>query len=171
MPSGSGRAAPREDGEVLWVRSALFALVLPGSVLGWVPLWLSGRDGGRLDIGPLRWLGLPLVAVGLAGLLWCIWDFGHQGQGTLAPLDPPKLVVRTGLYRLVRNPMYVSVLTTLGGEVILVRSLWLLGWAAIAGTVFHLFVIGYEEPALRRQFGTSFDDYCRAVPRWLPRRP
>jgi protein-S-isoprenylcysteine O-methyltransferase Ste14 len=155
---------------VLWLRSAFFALVLPGSVLIWIPLWLSAYTGGELPLGAARWIGVGPLLVGAAGLLWCIWDFGRMGKGTLAPVDPPRFVVRSGLYRVVRNPMYVSVLTALAGEALLFRSSRLLMWGAIVAIVFHLFVVMYEEPTLRRQFGADYEAYCRAVSRWLPRR-
>jgi len=154
---------------MLWLRSAFFTLAGPGTVAGWVPLWLSTRPGGRLDLGPARWIGVPLLVVGGAGLLWCIWDFGRVGRGTLAPVDAPRFVVRGGLYRLARNPMYLSVLTVLLGEALLLRSLRIMAWAAIMATAFHLFVLAYEEPTLRRKFGSDYEAYCRAVPRWLPR--
>jgi protein-S-isoprenylcysteine O-methyltransferase Ste14 len=154
---------------VLWLRSAFFALVLPGTVLIWVPLWLSTFTGGTLEIGALQWVGVPLLIVGAAGLLWCIWDFARAGKGTLAPVDPPKFVVHSGLYRVVRNPMYVSVLTALVGEVFVFRSLRLAAWAAVFAITVHLFVVAYEEPTLRRQFGTGYETYCRDVPRWKPR--
>ena len=155
---------------VLWLRSVFFTLVLPGSVLLWVPLWISTQTGGMLELGAARWIGLPVLIIGVGGLLWCIWDFGRQGKGTLAPVDPPRFVVRGGLYRCVRNPMYLSVLIALGGEALLFSSFWLIVWAAIVAIAFHVFVVAYEEPALRRQFGASYEAYCRAVSRWLPRR-
>ena len=138
-------------------------------MLAWVPLWLSTLAGARLDFGSLRWLGVPLMAVGTAALAWCIWDFGHQGRGTLAPVDAPRFVVRTGLYGLVRNPMYLAVLMTLTGEVLLFQSRTLLAWEAAVGLTVHLFVVLYEEPTLRRRFGADYEVYRRAVPRWLPR--
>ncbi len=156
---------------MLWLRSAFFTLVFPGSVLIWVPLWLSTSDGGTLSLGWARWLGVAPLIFGAAGLLWCIWDFGRTGRGTLAPVDPPRFVVRSGLYRVVRNPMYLSVLTALAGEVLLFSSARLLVWGAIVAITFHLFVVGYEEPTLRRLFGDDYEGYRRAVPRWLPRRP
>lgn len=154
---------------VLWLRSAFFALVLPGSVLIWIPLWLSTAADGRFELGGFRWLGLLPLIVGAAGLLWCIGDFARIGRGTLAPVDPPRFVVRGGLFRFVRNPMYVSVLTVLIGEVVLFRSFRLAVWAAIVAVVVHLFVVAYEEPSLRDRFGADYETYCRDVPRWIPR--
>ena len=155
---------------MLWVRAVLFALVLPGTVLIWVPLWLTTLHDGHLQLGATRWVGLPVLTIGVAGLLWCIWDFAHQGRGTLAPVDPPQFVVRTGLYRVVRNPMYLSVLTALVGEAVVSESVPLIIWAVIVAITVHLFVVAYEEPTLRRQFGATYEAYRRAVPRWLPRR-
>ncbi len=134
---------------MLWLRSTFFALVLPGTVLVWVPLWLSRSSGSGLDIGWVRWIGAPLIVLGAGGLLWCIWDFGRQGRGTLAPVDAPLFVVRSGLCRVVRNPMYVAVCMVLIGEVLLFRSLRLLVWAAVVAVAIHLFVLAYEEPTLR----------------------
>jgi protein-S-isoprenylcysteine O-methyltransferase Ste14 len=170
-PGGSGSHAATRMLVVLWLRSAFFTLVLPGTVLIWVPLWLSGYTSGTLALGAARWIGVAPLIIGTTGLLWCIWDFGRSGKGTLAPVDPARFVVRTGLYRVVRNPMYLSVLTALAGEVLLFRSPRLLAWGAIAAIMFHLFVVVYEEPTLQRQFGTDYEAYCRAVSRWLPRRP
>jgi len=156
---------------VLWLRSAFFTLVLPGAVLIWVPRWQSMYTGGTLGLGSARWVGVAPLIIGTTGLLWCIWDFGRMGKGTLAPVDPPRFVVRRGLYRVVRNPMYLSVLTALAGEALLFRNLRLATWGAIAAIMFHVFVVAYEEPTLRRQFGNDYEGYCRAVSRWLPRRP
>ena len=156
---------------VLWLRSLVFTVLGPGTVLIGVPLWLSTYGGGTLTLGPARWVGVGPLVIGAGGLLWCIWDFARVGRGTLAPMDPPQFVVRGGLYRFVRNPMYVSVLAALAGEALLFRSLRLAAWGAAAAIWFHLFVVAYEEPRLRRQFGTDYETYRASVPRWLPRRP
>ena len=126
---------------MLWLRSIAFALLLPGSVLVWVPLALSAGDPARLGVGAARWIGLPLVVAGSAALLWCIVEFARRGRGTLAPVDPPRFVVRSGLYRVTRNPMYVGVLVTLVGEALLFDSVPLAVWAAVVAVVVHLFVV------------------------------
>ena len=121
----------------------------------------------------LTTIGLP-VALGIImfglGLSLTPADFARVGKGTLAPVDPPRFVVRSGLYRFVRNPMYLAVLTVLVGEVLLLGSLRLIVWEATVALAFHLFVVTYEEPTLRRLFGADFETYCRQVPRWLPMR-
>ena len=111
------------------------------------------------------------MAAGAAGLAWCIWDFGRVGDGTLSPADEPRFVVRSGLYHYVRNPMYVSVLTVLVGEIVLFGSPWLIVWAALFATWFVSMTVRFEEPRLKRRFGESYERYLIEVPRWLPRRP
>jgi protein-S-isoprenylcysteine O-methyltransferase Ste14 len=110
------------------------------------------------------------MAGGAAGFLACVVDFARSGRGTPFPLDPPKELVVSGLYRHVRNPMYIAVLNVVLGEMIVFRSgemavYWL---SVFAG--FHLFVVLYEEPTLRRKFGPTYEEYVRSVPRWVPRR-
>lgn len=85
------------------------------------------------------------------------------------PNDPPRKLVVQGLYSCVRNPMYVGVLAVLVGEAMFFASLALLQMAGIMFLLFHLFIVFYEEPALKRQFGESYRRYCAAVPRWLSR--
>ncbi len=90
------------------------------------------------------------MALGAAIYFWCAWDFATAGQGTPAPIDPPKHLVVRGLYRFVRNPMYAGVLLLLAGESLAFQSLRILAYAAIVFAVVNLFVIFYEEPALKR---------------------
>jgi protein-S-isoprenylcysteine O-methyltransferase Ste14 len=157
-------------GRVLYVR-AVIALVLPTMTDVIVPAWLLSTPGGRIDIGVARFLGLPLVAAGG----WVLVDsvfvrFAHEGRGTLAPIDPPRFVVRGGAYRFVRNPMYVANVTIVVGLGFAFQSWWLFVWAAVLFVAFHLFVIAYEEPTLHRLFGDDYETYRRAVGRWIPRR-
>jgi protein-S-isoprenylcysteine O-methyltransferase Ste14 len=112
--------------------------------------------------------GVVLVALGVALLGACILEFARSGRGTLAPVDPPRELVVQGLYRYVRNPMYLSVTAIVFGEMLLTGSRALLAYWLIWFSAVNLFVIGYEEPALRRRFGASYERYTRQVGRWLP---
>ena len=100
---------------------------------------------------------------------WCAWDFAFAGEGTPAPIDPPKMLVWQGLYRIVRNPIYVGVLLVLLGEAILFESQMLLAYVPVVWLWLHLFTVYYEEPTLRKKFGDVYEQYCAAVPRWIPR--
>ena len=152
------------------IKTLIFTIVVPGSITIAIPYFLLSSRLRRysLEIGAPRFLGIVLIALGAVFYLWCAWDFAIAGKGTPAPLDPPKLLVRRGLYRLTRNPIYLGVLLLLIGETILFESLTLLVYALVLWMVFHLFVISYEEPTLKRQFGGAYDEYCSAVPRWVP---
>ncbi|MCI0515308.1 isoprenylcysteine carboxylmethyltransferase family protein [candidate division KSB1 bacterium] len=103
---------------------------------------------------------------GVGFLISCIWDFAAHGQGTLAPMAPPKVLVTHGFYRYTRNPMYLGVLGILLSEALFFSSLSLLIYPALILGSFHLFVVGYEEPHLRREFGEAYTAYCRTTPRW-----
>ena len=154
---------------MLWMRALFFFLLLPGNVAYLVPIWIGATTG--TPPGVLRWPGLALQIAGSAVLLWCVRDFAVRGRGTLAPVDPPTELVAEGLYRWVRNPMYVGVLTTLGGHALWFGSRALLLYAALVFAAFHLFVTLYEEPHLAQRFGESYLRYRASVPRWIPRRP
>jgi protein-S-isoprenylcysteine O-methyltransferase Ste14 len=157
---------------LLPLRAAVAAAALPGTGTVIVPwLLLRGGGGGDLTLGPARFAAAATLALGVAGLVWCIVDFARLGRGTLAPTDAPRFVVRGGLYRYVRNPMYVCVVTILLSEAVLFESSALFAWAAIALVAFHLFVLLYEEPTLRRTFGADYEAYRASVPRWIPRPP
>lgn len=155
---------------MLALRSLLFTVVVPGAVAGLIPYLIVSRGGGG-SAGPwdlLRFLSLVPMLLGAAVLLRCIWDFAAQGRGTLAPIDPPKHLVVDGLYRYVRNPMYLGVLVLLLGETAFFKSGALLRYTALWFIVVQLFVVLYEEPSLRRRFGESYQRYCRSVHRWVP---
>ena len=157
----------------LWlaVRSLLWTILLPGLFAGFLPWRYFGLSQIVVDPGsPRQWLGLAAIGVGVVLLGICIWEFARRGRGTLAPVDPPKTLVVQGLYRYVRNPMYVSVTTIVLGEALLTGSRVLLTYWAVWFLAANLFVIGYEEPHLRRAFGASYCDYAQRVHRWVPRR-
>jgi protein-S-isoprenylcysteine O-methyltransferase Ste14 len=150
------------------LKTFLFAICVPGSVLLLVPYLLLARNVPK-PAGWLNWLALAPCVLGAVILLKCAWDFAVVGLGTPAPIDPPKSLVVSGLYRFVRNPMYVGVDLVLFSEALLFSSPKLLLYALLFGIGFHLFVLAYEEPTLRKKFGASYETYCQAVPRWIPR--
>lgn len=157
---------------MLLFRAVAWAMVLPGTVTVVVP-YLIVFVWRPAQISKWEWHLAPavvLILIGAGILLYCIGSFAVVGRGTLSAVDPPRHLVVRGLYHYVRNPMYVGIVTILLGEAGLFKSRVLLGYAAICFVVFNLFVIFYEEPALRHQFGTRYDDYCRSVSRWLPRK-
>ncbi len=150
------------------VRALLFTLVAPTAVAVAAPWWLLQR-WPTVDIGPLRHAGWPLMLAGAAGYLVCVRAFVVHGRGTPNPLDPPQRFVASGLYRQVRNPMYVSIGLTLVGEALVWQAPALLLYLLALWAVFHGFVVLYEEPHLRRVFGDEYARYLAAVPRWLVR--
>jgi protein-S-isoprenylcysteine O-methyltransferase Ste14 len=155
---------------VLALRSLLWTLLLPGMVAGYIPWRFYGLSRVHIDAtNPLTLLALFIIIAGVALLLACIWEFAARGKGTLSPVDPPKALVVEGLYRYVRNPMYLSVSSIVLGEALLARSPALLVYWMIFFVAANLFVILYEEPALRRRFGESYVRYQERVGRWLPR--
>lgn len=163
---------PRDSGwSSVWlaIRSAAWAAVLPGVLAGYVPWRFFGLAHVHPHLcSPLDLLGLVCVGLGVGLLVTCVWQFARSGRGTLAPVDPPRRLVVRGLYRYVRNPMYLSVTTIVLGELLLTQSLGLLTCWVIWFAGVNLFVIGYEEPTLRRQFGASYDQYTQSVRRWTP---
>jgi protein-S-isoprenylcysteine O-methyltransferase Ste14 len=155
----------------LVLRSLLWTILLPGLLAGYVPWRFFGLDRVRLDVRqPLHLVGLSCIALGVLLLAACIFEFARTGRGTLSPVDPPRHLVVGGLYRYVRNPMYLSVTIIVLGETLLTRSAPLAAYWAIWFLWVNVFVMGYEEPTLRRQFGASYDEYTRQVGRWIPRR-
>lgn len=149
-------------------RSILFTFVLPGTVAVYLPHAIL--PDATLDAARAwRYLGLLPLLAGVAIYVWCVADFATAGRGTPAPIDPPKDLVSRGLYRYTRNPMYVGVLAVIVGQAWLFASAPLALYALAVFTGFHLFVLGYEEPTLRKSFGTAYERYCAHVPRWLPR--
>jgi protein-S-isoprenylcysteine O-methyltransferase Ste14 len=155
--------------QVLYLRATV-ALTLPILVDVIVPALLLSRPGGRFELSGGGFVGLPLVVAGCWLLLDSVFlRFAHEGRGTLAPVDPPRFVVRGGAYRVVRNPMYTANVAIIVGSGLLSRSWRLLVWAALVLIVFHVFVVAYEEPTLRRSFGETYEAYRRDVGRWTPR--
>ena len=135
-----------------------------------LPSWLGFRID-RAGAAHWRWIAALPSVLGFAVTFRCVWDFGRTGHGTPAPMIPPKKLVVVGFYRFVRNPMYLGFITgwiglwIVFGQANLVAIV--IAFAVVLGVA--LFVVLYEEPTLRRKFGAEYEEYCRNVPRWIPR--
>jgi protein-S-isoprenylcysteine O-methyltransferase Ste14 len=151
--------------------TALFFLLAPGLVAGAVPWWISGwhMRPPFLGLSGFRVAGVALVALGTPALLDSFARFARQGLGTPAPILPTEHLVVSGLYRYVRNPMYVGVVSVIVGQGLLIGNVRVFSYGAVVWLAFYLFVIGYEEPALRHTFGAEYEKFCANVPRWIPR--
>lgn len=160
---GSARAA---------LGTVLFLVVAPGVVAGLIPWVLTGWEPGdafwTLDV--VRVAGAALLAAGVAGLLEAFARFVREGRGTPAPVAPTERLVVGGLYRFVRNPMYLAVGATIVGQSLLLGRPVLLAYAGLFAVLVAAFVRCYEEPTLERRYGEQYAAYRRAVPGWWPRR-
>jgi len=150
--------------------TVIFLIVVPGSVAVLVPRLILGTQLRPVSrISSIGWLGLPLVIGGAIILLDSFARFVVQGLGTPAPVFPTRHLVVSGLYRYVRNPIYVAVLSLILGQAILFGSPAILVYGLSVWIAFTLFVLLYEEPTLRRTFGREYETFCANVPRWIPR--
>jgi len=154
---------------MVWLaaRVVVFAVLYGGTFLALIPSWFAGV--GRFSLGGARWAGLVPIVVGIVVVVACVVGFAVQGRGTPAPFDPPRQLVTGWLYARVRNPIYVGGSLVLLGEAIVWQSFAILGYAVGMWLIWHLLVVGYEEPALHRRFGSSYGQYRQQVRRWLPR--
>jgi protein-S-isoprenylcysteine O-methyltransferase Ste14 len=153
-------------------RSAVFFAAAPGVVAGVGPGLITGWETSTPPPPiPVRVAGALLIAAGASFLVSAFVEFVVRGLGTPAPIAPTEHLVVSGVYRWVRNPMYLAVEATILGQALLLGQVVLLGYAAITAAAMASFARWYEEPALRRQFGAEYDRYRATVPGWLPRRP
>ena len=148
--------------------SAAFLLLAPGVLAGLVPWWLTGWES-TAPPPALQVLGAALIVAAAAALVGAFARFVVEGIGTPAPVAPTERLVVGGLYRHVRNPMYVAVTAIIVGQAALLGRPGLLLYAAAFLAVTYAFVRGHEEPALARRYGASYAAYRRAVPGWWPR--
>jgi len=155
------------------VRSAVFTAVFfvlaPGTMAGLVPWLVTGWGRPDDGYGPAALAGGLLVALGAVAVITCFVRFVREGRGTPAPVAPTEELVVGGLYRFVRNPMYLAVASVIAGQALLFRSGGVAVWLIVFLVAVVAFVKGYEEPRLTEQFGESYERYRRAVPGWWPR--
>lgn len=154
----------------VFIRAITYATLFIGFVLIFLPAQLLSPGLARPEsIRVPQIVGIAVTLGGGAIAVWCILSFAVIGKGTPAPFDPPRRLVVRGPYAIVRNPMYVGAGLALAGASLFYQSVGLLGYAAAFFLVTHIFVMLYEEPVLRRTFGTEYESYCRQVGRWWPR--
>ena len=153
------------------VGSAIFLIIAPGTLALYLPYaWTRWRLAPPLlGFSFFRVIGVVFIAAGLPVLLDSFRRFAVQGLGTPAPIAPPQRLVVTGLYRHVRNPMYVAVLLLIFGQGLLFGTATLLKYGLVVWLAFFTFVLVYEEPTLHAQFGDEYRQFCANVPRWIPR--
>lgn len=151
------------------LRTIAFSVVVGGVEFILVPAFLLTLDGYRFDANWSRWLGLLPLAIGVALVVWCDVGFVVQGRGTPAPFDPPHRLVTGHLYSRVRNPIFLGATLVLIGEAVLFESFFILGYTGLMWLAWHVVVVAYEEPGLRRRFGAAYDHYADLTPRWIPR--
>jgi protein-S-isoprenylcysteine O-methyltransferase Ste14 len=152
-------------------RAVTYATLFIGFLLIYLPARLIAWSGIHRPaaIEAPQIIGVIVATAGAAFALWCVVSFVSLGKGTPAPFDPPRRLVVRGPYHFVRNPMYTGASLALGGAALFYGSLPLLGYAVVFLFAASLFVLGYEEPRLRRTFGPEYLAYCHHVGRWLPR--
>jgi protein-S-isoprenylcysteine O-methyltransferase Ste14 len=152
------------------VRAVTYAALFIGLLLIYAPARLLSWSGivrpAAIEVQQVA--GMVIGAAGTAVAAWCIFTFASIGRGTPAPFDPPRRLVIQGPYRFVRNPMYIGAGLALASAALFYESLPLLGYTALFFLATHLFVVWYEEPTLRRNFGQEYEAFCRKVRRWWP---
>ncbi len=150
--------------------SVAFLLLAPGVVAGLIPWLLTNGYGQPLSSSAaVMAAGSILIVAGLAVLLHSFARFAFEGAGTPAPIAPTERLVVGGVFRYVRNPMYVAVLSIILGQALLFADWSLVAYAGVVAVTVFTFVKLYEEPTLARRYGGEYEAYRRAVPGWLPR--
>jgi len=151
--------------------SAVFFVVAPCTLAGLVPWSITGWQlrPPFLGLELTRGIGAIMILAGVPGLVDAFARFALQGLGTPAPIAPTRNLVVTGLYRYVRNPIYVAVVAIILGQAVLMGDWRLIVYGALLWLGFHVFVVAYEEPTLEQTFGREYEAFRAAVPRWIPR--
>ncbi len=152
------------------IKTIIFSIVVPGSVTVFIPYLLLSNNFEvySFEMGIMRYLGIISIMPGILFYVWSALDFALIGTGTPAPIDPPRNLVISGPYHYVRNPMYAGGLLMLIGESLLFGSVALIIYTCFMWLAFHLFIVLYEEPHLRKRFGPDYEAYISKVPRWIP---
>jgi protein-S-isoprenylcysteine O-methyltransferase Ste14 len=168
QPRVSGTAAQRT---IAVLGSAVFFVIAPTTLAGLVPWSITGwqLQPPFLGLEPTRGIGAIMILVGVPVLVDAFARFALQGLGTPAPIAPPRNLVVTGLFRYVRNPIFVAVIAIILGQAVLMGDWRLIVYGALLWLAFHVQVVAYEEPTLEQTFGSEYEAFRAAVPRWIPR--
>ena len=151
------------------LKTLIFTILVPGTLAVVIPYRLAASPAARgtIPLGGMRYFGLVFFAAGALIYLWCAWDFAFAGKGTPAPIDPPKELVVRGLYKHIRNPMYVGLAALTAALAFFMNSWWVILLLAPVLVLVRLFVIAPEERYLRRRFGADYEAYMDRVRRWV----
>ena len=156
---------------MLSLKSAVATIVVPGAACVLIPYYIL--NGARISLTPplgiLQVMAILIAGLGLYMIVWVSTAFVRQGKGTPIPIDPPTQLVITGLYRYVRNPMYVGAVLIILAEAIYFGSAWLMLYAVGLWAALHTALVVFEEPQLKKRFGADYEQYLKAVPRWIPK--
>ena len=155
----------------LWAKSLLNAILFFSVFMLAVP-WLAHRllpYPLPIPLAPRLALAALLFVAGIAVWLVCLDTFSRQGRGTPLPVDAPRLLVTRGFFSLVRNPIMLGELFVIWAEALYLSSVGCLLYALAISALAHVMAVAVEEPELRKRFGEQYDEYCRNVPRWIPR--
>ena len=158
---------------LILLKTAIFTAVAPFTVGLWFPTQVHRAYDSRAFSSqpsfPCEIVSWILFGFAAAIYFWCAWDFSAKGLGTPAPFDAPINLVVNGLYRYLRNPMYVGVFFLVLSRAVYFWSVPIVAYLLLVAICVNLFILFYEEPHLRKVFGEQYLDYCRRVPRWIPR--
>jgi len=151
------------------IKTLLYMGSLHGFFTFYLPYRISLADRPIFEPGMFRYLAFPLWLVGTLIIIWCSVTIIRKGRGTPAHIDPPKILIVNGLYRHVRNPIYVGALLVQLGYIIWFTSRIMIIYFLLFILAFHILIVFIEEPILRNAFGAAYDEYTKSVPRWIPR--
>lgn len=165
------RPSTTQGTRAIWAKSLLNAVLFFAAFMVALP-WLSHRLLPRAIFVPAifrTWLAGSFFVVGIAVWVACLDAFSRHGRGTPLPMDAPRELVTRGPFSIVRNPIMAAEVLVIWGEALYVSSFGVILYAVVVTIGANAAVRLVEEPELRKRFGASYDEYCRLVPRWVPR--
>lgn len=151
------------------VKTTLYMGSTHGLFTFYLPYRLALLGDRLFDLGIFRYVAFPLWIIGSLVIIWCSVDIIRRGRGTPAHFDPPKTLIIQGLYRYVRNPVYLGALLVQVGYILWFGSGILISYFVFFVLAYHILIVFVEEPILRNTFGAAYDEYNKNVPRWIPR--